>query len=129
MKALFEKMIINLIQINDNVYSFVGGIFISLATNIFTTLCFEEFNLKQQWNQYMSTIFFVIASGICLYLSTKVSTIQQFVQARKISGILKKREVIADIIQNKIQKWLLIYIMLLSSIICGAVFLVLNFVR
>lgn len=129
MKKLVENGIINLVQISDNAYSFIGGIFISLATNIFTTLCFEEFILREQWNQYLSTIFFVIASGLCLCISTKVNMIQEFVRARKISVTMKKREIIRDIIQNQsVLRWILIYVLLFVMIICGTIFLGLNFI-
>lgn len=130
MKKIVENIIINLVQINSNVYSFIGGIFISLATNIFTTLCFKEFIFKEQWNQYLSTILFVIASGLCLYISTKVNAIQEFVRARRIAVTVKKREIIRDIVQNQsVLKWVLIYVVLFFMIICGTILLGFNFIK
>lgn len=73
MNWIYERICIPLMQINNNVYTFLSGILISLSTNIFTTLCFEKFELAKQWHIYLATLLFAASGAICIFLATKTT--------------------------------------------------------
>lgn len=73
MKFIYNKICLYLLHINNNVYTFLSGIAISLATNIFTTICIDEYEFIAQWNLYLSTICFALISAVLLYLASAVS--------------------------------------------------------
>lgn len=56
MKWLFKVICLPLLHINHNVYTFLSGIAISLATNVFTTIYIDNYSIITQWNVYLATV-------------------------------------------------------------------------
>lgn len=117
MKIIYNRICLPLFFVNNNVYSFLSGILVSLATNIFTTLCFES---EQKIAYYLASIFFVVSSAICLYIATKVSGIQNYIEKFNYEN---KKKILKDATKGEYRKWALIYLELLISIIVGVLFL------
>lgn len=122
MKKFFLKLYLPWLQIDNNVYSFVSGIFISLATNIFTTLCFEEYIWREQWHYYLSTFMFLIAGALCLYIATKLNGIQSFINTLQAKPEDRK-ELLIEAVNAKHIQWFLAYFFLFISTILGVLFL------
>jgi len=119
MEKTYHNFCIPLMQINSNVYAFVSGILISLSTNIFTTLCFEQFDLASQWHQYISTFFFACSGAICMAISTKVVNFQTYISSKQIVDSNAKREVICDATESKKVSWIFYYFSLLLFFVGG----------
>lgn len=122
MKKFFLKLYLPWLQIDNNVYSFMSGIFVSLATNIFTTLCFEEYIWSEQWHYYMSTIMFLIASAICLFIATKLNGIQGFINNLQTKPEDRK-ELLIEAVNSKHIQWFFAYFLLVISVVLGTIFL------
>lgn len=127
MRRIFRTFCVPLIQINYNVYTFISGILISLATNIFATLCFESFDWSKQWHQYLSVIMFGMSSALCLYLSTKMSNIQNYISSKR-KRPEERKAIIIDVTDAEYKKWLLVFLGLLISIVAGIALLLFNFI-
>ena len=126
MKRVFKVLCVPLIQVNNNIYTFVGGILVSLATNIFATLCFQEFDWKNQWYQYFAAIMFATASAVCLYLATKMSGVQNYINSKK-KHPSERRQIIIDVTEFEYRKWLIAFFLLFLSIVTGIILLSFNF--
>ena len=74
MKWLFKKICVPLMLINDNVYTFISGIVISLATNIFTTLFMEKdkWHFINSWHMYLSVLLYLFAGGLGIPLVKQI---------------------------------------------------------
>ncbi len=120
MKFIYNKICLYLLHINNNVYTFLSGIAISLATNIFTTICIDEYEFIAQWNLYLSTICFALISAVLLYLATEISGFQNFAfnSADNFSKE-QQRAIIREATENSYRKWTSIFILLLVLIILG----------
>lgn len=120
MKFIYNKICLYLLHINNNVYTFLSGIAISLATNIFTTICIDEHEFIAQWNLYLSTICFGLISAVLLYLATEISGFQNFAfnSADNFSKE-QQRAIILEATENSYRKWTSIFILLLVLIILG----------
>lgn len=126
MKRVFKMICVPLIQVNNNIYTFVGGILVSLATNIFATLCFQEFDWQNQWYQYFAAIMFATASAVCLYLATKMSGVQNYINSKK-KHPSERRRIIIDVTESEYWKWLIAFFLLFISIVIGIILLSFNF--
>ena len=107
MNWIYERICIPLMQINNNVYTFLSGILISLSTNIFTTLCFEKFELAKQWHIYLATLLFTASGAICLFLATKMTPYQNYIISKQIIDLSERRNVIRDATYGRKWIWLL----------------------
>lgn len=116
MKQLFEKVCIPLMLIDNNVYAFLSGIFISLSTNIFTSLCFESFNIKTQWHLYISSLMLLFSGAIGMFLAAKITRYQEYFIIKQIRDTSMKREIVLDITQSNYIKWTWVYIALIMSL-------------
>jgi hypothetical protein len=128
MEKVYLRICIPLMQINSNIYAFLSGVLVSLATNIFTNLCFEKFNLYLQWHQYTSSISFTLSSAICLLISTKIVNFQNYISTKQIIDSNKRQEIIKDVTKSKKDNWILYYMLLLFSLIGGIIMLVLGII-
>ena len=128
MEKIYHNVCIPLMQISSNVYAFISGILVSLSTNIFTTLCFERFNLLTQWHQYISALFFVCSGAICMLISTKVVNFQTYISSRQIVDLEIKREVICDATEAQKTNWIFYFFSLVVSLIAGFVMLCLSLI-
>lgn len=123
MKKQFSKIYLPWLQIDNNIYSFMSGIFVSLATNIFTTLCFEEYNWTNQWHYYLSTIMFLIASAICFYLATKLNGVQNYINNNPRIRPEDRKELLLEVTKKNKARWFFIFFVLFVSVILGIFFL------
>jgi hypothetical protein len=110
-------------QINSNIYAFLSGILVSLSTNIFTTLCFESISLRSQWYNCLSTLLLMISGALCMYISVKVSSFQNFISSKQIKNHKDIREIIEDVTISRKQVWVICYAILVLITIAGFVFL------
>lgn len=128
MKWLFEKICFPLLHINNNVYTFLSGIAISLATNIFTTICIDDYSFTTQWNLYVSTITFAMVSALLLYMAAKMSGFQGFAYSSIENYDREWRDtILKEATEEDYKKWLFRYFILLVLLIIGIAFLATNF--
>ncbi len=119
MKKIFQKICIPLMLVDNNVYAFLSGILISLSTNIFTSLCFEPFNIKTQWHLYISSLMLLISGAIKMFLTVKITKYQDYFISKQIRDTVEKRKIVIDITKSNYVKWTLAYIVLITSLILG----------
>lgn len=128
MKWIFEKICFPMLHINNNVYTFLSGIAISLATNIFTTICIDDYSFTTQWNLYVSTIAFAIVSALLLFMASKMSGFQGFVFNSSENYDSEWRETIMkEATEEDYKKWVLRYFLLVIFLIIGIAFLATDF--
>lgn len=127
MNWIYERICIPLMQINNNVYTFLSGILISLSTNIFTTLCFEKFELAKQWHIYLATLLFAASGAICIFLATKMTPYQNYIIRKQIIDLSERRNVMRDTTSEKKRTWVFSYFVLVVTTLAGTVLLVVNY--
>lgn len=125
---MYQKIFIPLMMINNNVYTFVSGIFISLSTNIFTSLCFEKNDFYDKWFMYIATAVFLLASVLCMYLAAKLSRFQNYIIDKHITNYTGKVNIILEATKKEKNKWVIIYICFVILVIIGIGLIALNFV-
>ena len=126
MNWIYERICIPLMQINNNVYTFLSGILISLSTNIFTTLCFEKFELAKQWHIYLATLLFAASGAICIFLATKMTPYQNYIISKQIIDLSERRNVIRDTTSEKKRTWVFYFVLVVTTL-AGTVLLVVNY--
>ncbi|MBQ9517207.1 MAG: hypothetical protein IJR60_03950 [Eubacterium sp.] len=127
MNWIYEKICIPLMLVNNNVYAFLSGILISLSTNIFTTLCFKQFDLATQWHIYLTTLLFAASGAICIYLSTKMTAYQNYIINKKIFDLSDRKSVIRDVTLEKKKIWTIAFLILFLTLIAGTILLIVNY--
>ena len=127
MNWIYERICIPLMQVNNNVYTFLSGILISLSTNIFTTLCFEKFEFVKQWYIYLSTLLFAVSGAICIILATKMTPYQNYIISKQIIDLFERRNVIRDATFEKKRAWVFYYFILIVTTLAGTALLVVNY--
>jgi len=122
---MFKKTIIPLLKINTNLYVFLSGILVSFATNIFTALCDKDFDITTQWQELSSTVLFIIAGAICMYIGVTIADVQEYIKEHK-TELENNSKLIEDVYGTEIVKWYLCYFFLALSLFGGFFMLVLN---
>lgn len=125
---MYKKIWVPLMLINNNVYTFISGIFVSLSINIFTSLCLEKSSLCVRWYMYLATIFFLAASALCMYLAAKLSGFQNYIIEKHIMDYENKKSIVLDATKDKQIKWIMIYFSTVLIFMAGVVLLVFNFI-
>ncbi len=125
---MYKKIFVPLMLIDNNVYTFISGILVSLATNIFTSLCFEKIGFYTNGFMYIASLAFLISSALCMYISVKLSTFQNYIIEKRISDYEAKKIIVLDATKAIHLKWVIIYIITMFFSICGVLFLVFDFV-
>lgn len=125
---MYHKICIPLMMINNNVYSFISGIFVSLSINVFTSLCVERYTLNDRWFMYLAALVFLLTSILCMYLAAKISRFQSYIIDKHIVNYEGKVGIVLDATQANKSKWVLIYFCFAFLIIIGSGLLVFNFV-
>lgn len=120
---IHKQICIRLLLVDNNIYSFFGGILISLATNILTTVCFLKFSFVNQWSSYLATILFAIASAICVGIATKITDFQKYMKDKKIKNLDERRRIIEDITSRHHKLWIATFVLLFITLVAGIVFL------
>lgn len=124
--ALFKKICTPLMLINDNVYTFISGILLSLSTGIITTFCIEKIPFKDSWHMYVSSIMYTIAGGMLIYITSRVSACQKYISEKNIAA--KARQgIIYDCEYERGSFWVTFFITLCIFLVAGTAFLFLNY--
>lgn len=123
MKKIYKFICIPLLHINSNVYTFFSGIAVSVATNIFTTICIDDFSFSSQWNLYVATLSFTILSGLLLFISTKISGFQEFANnpGNEFDNQMKDT-IIYEATEENYKSWVKRYFLVVLSLVIGVVF-------
>lgn len=124
---MYRRICIPLMLINNNVYTFLSGILVSLSVNIFTSLCFEKSSLRDSWFMYLASIVFLLAGALFMYLAMKLSRFQNYIIEKRIIDYDNKKSIVLDATKKEHIKWDVIYVCEAVLIIGGAVLLVFNF--
>ena len=127
MKWIYERICIPLMHVNNNVYTFLSGILVSLSTNIFTTLCFQKIDLAKQWHIYLATLMFAISGALCIFLATKMTPFQNYIISKQIIDLSERRDVIRDATSGRKWTWVVSYCVLIVALLAGAALLVVNY--
>lgn len=125
---MYKKICIPLMLINNNVYTFLSGILVSLSINIFTSLCFEKSSLCGSWFMYLASMVFLFASALFMYLATKLSRFQNYIIEKRISDYDSKKSIVLDATKKEHIKWIVIYVCEAVLVIGGVVLLVFSFI-
>ena len=125
---MYRRICIPLMLINNNVYTFISGILVSLSINIFTSLCFEKSSLCANWFMYLATIVFLFASALCMYLAAKLSRFQNYIIEKHITEYESKKSIVLDATKDKGTKWITVYICTALMVIDGVSLLVFKFI-
>ena len=118
MKKIFEKLCVPLMLINDNVYTFISGILLSLSTGIITTLCMEKTPFNESWHLYASSVIYTIVG---------VSSYQNYITSNKIINKTEKKGIIKDHELHRCIFWVIYFLTLCLLLISGTVLLFLNY--
>lgn len=125
---MYRRICIPLMLINNNVYTFISGIFVSLSINIFTSLCFEKSGLCASWFMYLASIVFLFVSASCMYLAAKLSRFQNYIIEKHITVYESKQSIVLDATKDNGTKWMIVYFFTALMVIAGVSLLVFNFI-
>ena len=125
---MYKKVCIPLMQINSNIYAFLSGILVALSTNVFAALCFEPIELTHQWHHLLSTLLLIASGALCMYISVKVSSFQNFISNKQITKQEEIREIIEDATVSQKRKWVFCYVAFILITVVGFVLLGLSWV-
>ena len=125
---MYRKICISLMLINNNVYTFLSGILVSLSINIFTSLCFEKRSLCSSWFMYLASALFLLASALFMYLATKLNRFQNYIIEKRIIDYDNKKSIVLDATEKEYAKWVVSYICVAVMVIGGMILLVFNFI-
>ena len=127
MKKIFEKLCVPLMLINDNVYTFISGILLSLSTGIITTLCMEKTPFNESWHLYASSVIYTIVGAMLIYIISQVSSYQNYITSNKIINKTEKKGIIKDHELHRCIFWVIYFLTLCLLLISGTVLLFLNY--
>ena len=120
----FDKICLPLLEIPNNIYAFLSGIFISCSTNIFTNLCFGNEKLKAKCLFVLAALSLAISGFMFILLATLVTKIENKIDKIDIDS-KSKLNVIEDaalgIIKSK-KIWVILYMVLLIALSISLVF-------
>lgn len=128
MKKIFEKFCVPLMLINNNVYTFLSGVFISLSINFFSTLCIEKISIDNGWHLYAAFVLYLVSGTLFIYIATKISFYQNYIISKHIMDSNEKVKIIMDFELKNANKWFIIFIFLIINTIGGCAFLLVNYI-
>ena len=120
-------MCVSLMLINNNVYTFVSGILLSLSTGVITTLCLEKTPIFESWHLYASSIIYIISGALFIYVATQITAYQNYIASKQIVDRKVQHEIIADFESRRYHFWVCMFLGLIVSLISGTVLLFLNY--
>lgn len=124
MKKVFSVICFPLLRINNNIYTFFSGIAISLSTNLFSTICIDGIHYCEQWNLYVASIVFATVSALLLFISAKLSGVQEFLRTSgKDYDHNLQKSILEEATSGEYTKWVLRYFFLLSLLVAGIILL------
>ena len=124
---LFDRFCLSMMLINDNVYTFISGILLSVSTGVVTTLCMEKTPLGESWHLYLSSLIYTVVGGMLIYITSQVSSYQSYIASKKIVNQLEKKEIIKDFEMHRWKFWVVYFLSMIALMIVGTVLLFLNY--
>lgn len=128
MKKIFKKLCVPLMLVNNNVYTFISGILLSLATGVVTELCLEKTPFLESWHLYTASIVYVISGALFIYVATHITTYQNYIASNKIVDRKAQYGIIEDFEAHRYCLWVCIFLGVIFSLIAGTILLFLNYV-
>lgn len=128
MKKVFNYVCVFLMLINNNVYTFISGILLSLSTGMVTTLCFEKTPFLESWHLYASSIIYTISGALFIYVATRITAYQNYIASKQIVDRTAQYEIILDFEAHRYRFWVYIFLGLFLTLIVGTVLLFLNYI-
>lgn len=114
-------------MINNNVYTFLSGILVSLSINIFTSLCFEKGSFCSNWFLYLASVIFLLTSALCMHLAAKISKFQNYIIEKRIIDYESKQAIVIDATKQAYIKWIVLYACIFLMSFSGIILLAFNF--
>ncbi len=127
MKKVFKKFCVPLMLINNNVYTFLSGVIISLAINIFSTLCIEKVGIDTGWHLYGSFVLYLVSGALFIYIATKIASYQNYIISKQIIDPDEKKGIIMDFEVKNATKWFVTFISLIVTTLGGCTLLLVNY--
>ena len=136
MYKLFSRFML----IHNSVYVFLSGIFISLSTNLLTSLCFEPNNGIGYWCVFATIASSGVSGAMFIVVATELTPVQERIKEileifrnddiKNGDPLQKKRKkvLIIELTENRVKKWVLLFLVLLLSTMSSIVFTILQFV-
>ncbi len=128
MKKIFEKFCAPLMLINNNVYTFLSGVIISLSINVFSTLCIEKISIFNGWHLYASFALYLVSGALFIYIATKISSYQNYIISKQIIASNEKVKIIMDFEVKNAVKWFFTFISLIITTLGGCALLLVNYI-
>lgn len=113
--------------INNNVYTFMSGIVLSLSTGIITTLCLEKESFAISWHLYTSSILFTISGALFIYVASQITSYQVYISSKQIVIAEEKKSIVNDFEAHRYIFWLIIFLCLATTLLLGTVLLFVNY--
>lgn len=113
--------------INNNVYTFLSGVIISLAINIFSTLCIEKVGIDTGWHLYGSFVLYLVSGALFIYIATKIASYQNYIISKQIIDLDEKKGIIKDFEVKNATKWFVTFISLIVTTLGGCTLLLVNY--
>ena len=113
--------------INNNVYTFMSGIVLSLSTGIITTLCLEKEPFATSWHLYSSSILFTISGALFIYVASQITSYQVYISSKQIVVSEEKKSIVHDFEAHRYIFWLIIFLCLVTTLLFGTALLFANY--
>lgn len=126
-RKIFHVVCVYLMLINNNVYTFVSGILLSLSTGIFTTLCLDKEPFSKAWYLYASSMIYTLAGALLFYVATRITAYQNYILSKQIVEREAQHGVIVDFEAKRYIFWICVFGGVSLSLVSGTVLLFINY--
>ncbi len=127
MKRIFDVLCVPLMLINDNIYTFISGILLSLSTGTITTLCLEKLSFSSSWHLYVSSLLYAIVAAMLIYITSQVSDYQHYIAKQENITRAEKIEIVDEHEEDRYTFWFVFFFSLFALTIAGTALLFLNY--
>lgn len=120
-----KKLLTSFFRIDSNVYSFISGISLSIAVNIFTSARIDKsiddlFRVQLYW----VSILFTLSSAAIMCIAVKASGIQNFMLSNGYDKDPENKKcIIFDAIKKRKGRWCFLIISMVLTTLSGIVLL------
>ena len=128
MKRLFNAICMPCMFLNNNAYTFISGILLSLSTGTINTLCLEKTAFVRAWHLYASSVLYTVAGALMLYIASRLTAYQAYVTSEKIIDPEERKAIFVDFDGHKEAQWVWIFTALFVTLLGGTVLLFMNYV-
>lgn len=73
----------------------------------------------------MASVVFAISSALCLYISSKITNIHEYLSANRLEAN-KQKEILTGFVTGETTKWFIIFALLIISCTGGVVLLIIS---